>query len=106
MIIVIGSRFRSHWGTQFRRCATCRLHEYLMKWCTMDDDRLKEEKTLGADYYNEFIERIRDIWRSEKRFYQIFKEISTFSFVYDPKTPIIREFFLTVLNKIHDVLLK
>lgn len=101
MIIAIGYRVRSHRGTQFRRWATERLHEYLVKGFTMDDDRLKEGKTLGADYFDELLERIRDIRTSEKRFYQKVKEIYTLSIDYDPRAPTTKEFFQTVQNKIH-----
>lgn len=101
MIIAIGYRVRSHRGTQFRRWATERLHEYLVKGFAMDDKRLMEGKTLGADYFDELLERIRDIRASEKRFYQKVKEIYTLSIDYDPKDPSTQEFFQVVQNKIH-----
>ena len=101
MIIAIGYRVRSHRGTQFRRWATERLHEFLIKGFAMDDERLKEGKTLGADYFDELLERIRDIRASEKRFYQKVKEIYTLSIDYDPKDPSTKEFFQIVQNKIH-----
>lgn len=101
MIIAIGYRVRSHRGTQFRRWATDRLHEYLVKGFTIDDERLKEGKTLGTDYFDELLERIRDIRASEKRFYQKVKEIYTLSIDYDPKAPTTKEFFQIVQNKIH-----
>lgn len=82
MIIAIGYRVRSHRGTQFRRWATERLHEYLVKGFTMDDERLREGKTLGTDYFDELLERIRDIRASEKRFYQKVKEMYTLSIDY------------------------
>lgn len=101
MIIAIGYRVRSHRGTQFRRWATERLHDYLVKGFAMDDERLIEGKTLGADYFDELLERIRDIRASEKRFYQKIKEIYTLSIDYDPNTPTTKEFFQIVQNKIH-----
>ncbi|HPY59340.1 MAG TPA: virulence RhuM family protein [Methanospirillum sp.] len=101
MIIAIGYRVRSHRGTQFRRWATEKLHEYLVKGFTMDDERLKEGKTLGTDYFDELLERIRDIRTSEKRFYQKVKDIYTLSIDYDPKAPTTTEFFQIVQNKIH-----
>ncbi|WP_256663980.1 virulence RhuM family protein [Methanospirillum purgamenti] len=101
MIIAIGYRVRSHRGTQFRRWATDRLHEYLVKGFTLDDERLKEGKTLGTDYFDELLERIRDIRASEKRFYQKIKEIYTLSIDYDPRAPTTKEFFQIVQNKIH-----
>ncbi len=70
MILAVGYRVRSHLGTQFRQWATERLREYLVKGFTMDDERLKEGRALGADYFDELLERIRDIRASEKRFYQ------------------------------------
>lgn len=69
MILAIGYRVRSHRGTQFRQWATERLNEYLVKGFTMDDERLKEVRNLGQDYFDELLERIRDIRASEKRFY-------------------------------------
>lgn len=101
MIIAIGYRVRSHRGTQIRRWATDRLHEYLVKGFTMDDERLKEGKTLGTDYFDELLERIRDIRTSEKRFYQKVREIYTLSIDYDHRAPTTREFFQIVQNKIH-----
>jgi hypothetical protein len=67
MILAIGYRVRSHRGTQFRRWATERLREYLIKGFVLDDERLKEGKNIGADYFDELLERIRDIRASEKR---------------------------------------
>lgn len=101
MIIAIGYRVRGHRGTQFRRWATERLHEYLIKGFAMDDERLIEGKTLGADYFDELLERIRDIRSSEKRFYQKVKEIYTLSIDYDSNASTTNEFFQIVQNKIH-----
>ena len=64
----------------------------------MDDERLKEGKTLRADYFDELLERIRDIRTSERRFYQKVKDIYTLSIGYDPKAPTTREFFQIVQN--------
>src|SRR5690625_3746558 len=61
MIIAVGYRVRSHRGTQFRQWATERLNEYMVKGFTMDDERLKEMRNIGADYFDELLERIRDI---------------------------------------------
>ncbi|MFA9397545.1 MAG: RhuM family protein [Clostridiaceae bacterium] len=69
MIIAIGYRVRSTRGTQFRRWATERLNEYLVKGFTMNDERLKNMKNIGEGYFDELLERIRDIRSSEKRFY-------------------------------------
>lgn len=101
MIIAIGYRVRSHRGTQFRRWATERLNEYLVKGFTMDDDRLKEMRNFGQDYFDELLERIRDIRASEKRFYQQITDIYATSVDYDSKAEITQEFFATVQNKLH-----
>lgn len=89
MILAIGYRVRSHRGTQFRQWATERLNEYLVKGFTMDDDRLKEMRNFGQDYFDELLERIRDTRASEKRFYHTSAD-------YDPQAEITQEFFATV----------
>ncbi|WP_117148872.1 virulence RhuM family protein [Paraliobacillus zengyii] len=101
MIIAIGYRVRSHRGTQFRQWATERLNEYLVKGFAMDDDRLKDMRNFGQDYFDELLERIRDIRASEKRFYQKITDIYATSVDYDPKAEITQEFFATVQNKLH-----
>lgn len=101
MILAIGYRVRSHRGTQFRQWATERLTEYLVKGFTMDDDRLKEMRNFGQDYFDELLERIRDIRASEKRFYQKITDIYATSIDYEPKAEITQEFFATVQNKLH-----
>lgn len=101
MIISVGYRVRSHRGTQFRQWATERLREYLVKGFTMDDERLKEGRTLGADYFDELLERIRDIRASEKRFYQKIRDIYKLAVDYDAKSEETKEFFRIVQNKLH-----
>jgi len=101
MIIAIGYRVRSYRGTQFRQWATARLNEYLVKGFTMDDDRLKEMRNFGQDYFDELLERIRDIRVSEKRFYQKITDIYATSVDYDSSAEVTREFFSTVQNKLH-----
>jgi hypothetical protein len=101
MIIAIGYRVRSHRGTQFRRWATERLNEYLIKGFTMDDERLKEMRHFGQDYFDELIQRIRDIRASEKRFYRKITDIYALSVDYDPHSEMSKEFFATVQNKLH-----
>lgn len=101
MILAIGYRVRSHRGTQFRQWATERLNEYLVKGFTMDDDRLKEMRNFGQDYFDELLERIRDIRALEKRFYQKITYIYATSVDYDPKAEVTQEFFATVQNKLH-----
>lgn len=101
MIIAIGYRVRSHRGTQFRRWATERLNEYLVKGFTMDDERLKEGRNIGSDYFDELLERIRDIRASEKRFYQKIRDIYKLAVDYDPRAEETQEFFRVVQNKLH-----
>lgn len=100
-ILAVGYRVRSHRGIQFRRWATERLSEYLRKGFVMDDQRLKEGRTLGADYFDELIERIRDIRASEKRFYKKITDIYALSVDYDANQDMSREFFATLQNKLH-----
>ena len=101
MILAIGYRVRSHRGTQFRRWATERLREYLIKGGVLDDERLKENKGIGADYFDELLERIRDIRASEKRFYHKIRDIYTLAIDYDPHAEITLEFFQSAQNKLH-----
>ncbi len=101
MILAIGYRVRSHRGTQFRRWATERLREYLIKGFVLDDERLKEGKSIGADYFDELLERIRDIRASEKRFYLKIRDIYALAIDYDPHAEATLEFFQAVQNKLH-----
>ena len=101
MILAIGYRVRSHRGTQFRRWATERLSEYLTKGFILDDERLKDGRNIGADYFDELLERIRDIRASGKRFYQKVKDIYTLAIDYDPNAETTIEFFKIVQNKLH-----
>ncbi|MEX1213183.1 MAG: virulence RhuM family protein [Balneolaceae bacterium] len=96
-ILSVGYRVRSLRGTQFRKWATKRLKEYLVKGFVLDDDRLKDPG--GWDYFDELLERIRDIRASEKRFYQKVKDIFTLSSDYDSKTDTAQLFFKKVQNK-------
>lgn len=101
IIIAVGYRVKSHRGTQFRRWATERLREYLVKGFTMDDERLKEGRGLGADYFDELLERIRDIRASEKQFYRKITEIYSLAVDYDPNADITHDFYASVQNKLH-----
>jgi hypothetical protein len=86
-ILAVGFRVRSHRGTQFRQWATARLNEYLVKGFTMDDERLKNPPGKGQkDYFDEQLERIRDIRSSERRFYQKVLDIYATSVDYTPNT--------------------
>ncbi|HEY4329550.1 MAG TPA: virulence RhuM family protein [Phycisphaerae bacterium] len=101
-ILAVGYRVRSHRGTQFRQWATARLSEYLVKGFAMDDERLKNPPGPGVkDYFDDLLERIRDIRSSERRFYQKVLDIYATSMDYAPNTDISREFFATVQNKMH-----
>jgi hypothetical protein len=100
-IIAVGYRVKSHRGTQFRRWATERLNEYLVKGFTMDDARLKQVANIGSDYFDEMLERIRDIRSSEKRFYQKIRDIYKLAVDYDPQAEATLEFFKIVQNKLH-----
>ncbi len=102
VVIAVGYRVRSHRGTQFRQWATARLSEYLVKGFTMDDERLKNPPGNGQkDYFDEQLERIRDIRSSERRFYQKILDIYATSVDYMPNTELSQQFFATVQNKMH-----
>jgi len=101
MIIAVGYRVRSARGTQFRQWATATLTEYLTKGFALDDQRLKDAKNWGADYFDELLARIRDIRASERRFYQKITDIYATSIDYDGKAAITQEFYATVQNKLH-----
>ena len=101
-ILAVGFRVRSHRGTQFRQWAIGRLNEYLVKGFTMDDERLKNPLGKGQkDYFDELLERIRDIRSSERRFYQKVLDIYATSVDYDPSAEATQRFFATVQNKMH-----
>lgn len=101
MIIAVGYRVRSPRGTQFRQWATTTLREYLQKGFALDDQRLKEARSFGADYFDELLERIRDIRASERRFYQKITDIYATSIDYDSDAALTQEFYATVQNKLH-----
>ncbi len=100
-IIAVGYRVKSHRGTQFRRWATERLNEYLVKGFAMDDARLKQVANIGSDYFDEMLERIRDIRSSEKRFYQKIRDIYKLAVDYDPQAEATLAFFKVIQNKLH-----
>jgi hypothetical protein len=103
-ILAVGYRVRSARGTQFRTWATERLREYLVKGFTMDDERLKNPPVEGSgvpDYFDELLERIRDIRASERRVYLRVREIFALAADYDPKRPDVLAFFQTMQNKLH-----
>ncbi|HAL55955.1 MAG TPA: hydroxyacid dehydrogenase, partial [Bacteroidetes bacterium] len=102
VILAVGYRVRSHRGTQFRQWATARLNEYLVKGFTMDDERLKNPPGKGhTDYFDELLERIRDIRSSERRVYLRVREILALAADYSPSDPETQVFFQAVQNKLH-----
>ena len=101
-IIAVGYRVNSHKATQFRIWATRTLREFIIKGFVLDDERLKQGKTaFGKDYFDELLERIREIRASERRFYQKITDIYALSIDYDPDAPLTRDFFANVQNKLH-----
>ena len=103
-ILAVGYRVRSERGTQFRRWATERLSEYLVKGFTMDDQRLKNPPVEGSgvpDYFDELLERIRDIRASERRMYLRVRDIFSLAGDYDPGRRETMEFFQIIQNRLH-----
>ena len=98
MIIALGYRVQSPIAVRFRRWATQRLHEYIQKGFTMDDERLKQG---GNRYFRELLQRIRDIRSSERNFYQQVTDIYATATDYDPRAKMTKLFFATVQNKMH-----
>ena len=104
MVLAVGYRVRSARGTQFRRWATERLGEYLLKGFTMDDERLKNPPVAGKaapDYFAQMLERVRDIRASERRMYLRVREIFTLAADYEPSLPETTAFFRVIQNKLH-----
>ncbi|MBA4130085.1 MAG: hydroxyacid dehydrogenase [Hyphomicrobium sp.] len=96
VILSVGYRVRSERGTQFRRWASTVLKDYMVKGFVMDDERLKDP---AWDYFDELLERIRDIRASEARFYQKVRDILSLSEDYDPKSRQVTTFYATIQNK-------
>lgn len=100
-IVAVGYRINSHRAIEFRKWATDILHEYIIKGFAMDDERLKQIKHFGVDYFDEMLERIREIRLSERRLYQKITDIYALSADYDTKADITKHFFASVQNKLH-----
>lgn len=101
-IISVGYRVNSYQATQFRIWATKTLKEFIIKGFVLDDERLKQgNRVFGKDYFDELLERIREIRASERRFYQKITDIYALSADYDKNAPLTREFFATIQNKLH-----
>ena len=101
-IIAVGYRVNSYQATQFRIWATKTLREFIIKGFVLDDERLKQGKRFGKDYFDELIERIREIRASERRFYLKITDIyEQCSIDYNKDAEITQKFFKTVQNKLH-----
>jgi len=101
-IIAVGYRVNSKQATQFRIWATQTLREFVIKGFVLDDERLKLNKRFGKDYFDELVERIREIRASERRFYLKITDLyEQASIDYDSKADITKTFFATVQNKLH-----
>jgi hypothetical protein len=102
VIISVGYRVKSPAGTQFRMWATKTLREFIIKGFVLDDQRLKNGTHFGKDYFDELLERIREIRASERRFYQKITDIyAQCSIDYDKNSDITKRFYSTVQNKLH-----
>ena len=101
-IIAVGYRVNSAEATRFRIWSTKTLREYIIKGFVMDDERMKQGTQFGKDYFEELLERIREIRASERRFYQKITDIyAQCSIDYDPKAQLTLTFYKTVQNKLH-----
>lgn len=101
-VIAIGYRVNSYQATKFRIWATKTLREFIIKGFVLDDERLKQGQRFGKDYFDELLERIREIRASERRFYQKITDIyAQCSIDYDPKAEITQTFYKIVQNKLH-----
>lgn len=100
-IIAVGYRVNSYQATQFRIWATNTLGEYITKGFVLNDDLLKNGQPFGKDYFEELLERIRDIRASERRFYQKITDIYATSADYDKDSPVTKDFFASIQNKLH-----
>jgi hypothetical protein len=100
-ILAVGYRVNSSQATEFRKWATQTLNEFIIKGFVMDDERLKQGKNFGQDYFDELLERIREIRASERRFYQKITDIYSLSTDYDKNSRQTKDFFAAVQNKLH-----
>jgi len=101
VITAVGYRVNSHRATEFRKWATEILHEYIIKGFSMDDERLKAVHHFGVDYFEEQLDRIREIRLSERRFYQKIADIYALSADYDKDDEATKQFYATLQNKLH-----
>jgi hypothetical protein len=101
VVIAVGYRVNSNKATQFRIWATNTLKEFIIKGFVLDDERLKQGKKFGHDYFDELLERIREIRASERRFYQKITDIYALAADYNKDAETTKTFFTTVQNKLH-----
>lgn len=100
-VLAVGYRVNSEQAIQFRIWATNTLKEFIIKGFVLDDERLKQGKHFGKDYFEDLLERIREIRASERRFYQKITDIYALSANYDKNSETTKEFFASVQNKLH-----
>ena len=100
-ILAVGYRINSIQATDFRKWATQTLNEFIIKGFVLDDDRLKQCKTFGQDYFDELLERIREIRSSERRFYQKITDLYALGTDYNKESQQTKDFFAAVQNKLH-----
>jgi hypothetical protein len=100
-ILAVGYRVNSEQATQFRIWATNTLKEFITKGFVLDDERLTSGQQFGKDYFDELLERIREIRASERRFYQKITDLYALSADYNKDSPVTQDFFASVQNKLH-----
>lgn len=100
-ILAVGYRVNSIQATDFRKWATTTLNEFIIKGFVLDDERIKQGKNFGQDYFDELLERIREIRASERRFYQKITDLYALSIDYDKESQQTKDFFAAVQNKLH-----
>lgn len=100
-ILAVGYRVNSTQATDFRKWATTTLNEFIIKGFVLDDERLKQGKNFGQDFFDELLERIREIRSSERRFYQKITDLYALSTDYDKNSQQTKDFFAAVQNKLH-----
>lgn len=100
-VLAVGYRVNSIQATDFRKWATTTLNEFIIKGFVLDDERLKQGKNFGQDYFDELLERIREIRASERRFYQKITDLYSLSTDYDKESLQTKDFFAAVQNKLH-----
>lgn len=100
-VLAVGYQVNSIKATDFRKWATTSLNEFIIKGFVLDDERLKQGKSFGQDYFDELLERIREIRACERRFYQKITDLYALSTDYDKESKQTKDFFVAVQNKLH-----